>query len=279
MNDELQIFRGKDFVVSDNITIHCPTLSDICEYGEQKYFNMVSSLTSVGADLKWQLYDAGVDYTTVDDFELFSNILIKNLKLEDTSIIFGDLDFSKFGMFINTSNNEKCMAQEITIAHQYEKTYGKHNRLIKRIMKLFHIKPKFMEFQEKKQIIIDGYTYHVIVDYVRKVHGLHKNAQVPANESTKMILIEDAREEYLRNKDKEYNSNLFNLISAMVNSEGFKYNYDTVWNMKINTFLDSVSRIKKIKDAELLLQSGYSGYGISLKDIDKKQLNWLGELD
>ena len=49
--------------------------------------------------------------------------------------------------------------------------------------------------------------------------------------------------------------------------------------MKINAFMDSVKRISKIKNAELLLQSGYSGFGINLKEIkDKKQLDWLGEL-
>jgi len=43
--------------------------------------------------------------------------------------------------------------------------------------------------------------------------------------------------------------------------------------------MDSVKRISKIKDSNLLLQSGYSGYGINLKDVDKKQLDWLGELE
>ena len=49
--------------------------------------------------------------------------------------------------------------------------------------------------------------------------------------------------------------------------------------MKIYAFLDSVKRISKIKNAELLLQSGYSGYGIDLKTINDKQIDWLGELD
>ena len=102
---------------------------------------------------------------------------------------------------------------------------------------------------------------------------------MPANNSTKMVLIEDAKDELERNKNKKYTSQLKNLISAMINSEGFKYNHAQVWDMKINAFMDSVKRISKIKDANLLLQSGYSGYGINLKDVDKKQLDWLGELE
>ena len=65
----------------------------------------------------------------------------------------------------------------------------------------------------------------------------------------------------------------------MINSEGFKYNHDQVWGMKINAFMDSVKRIGKIKNADLLLQSGYSGFGVNLKEIDNKQLDWLGELE
>ena len=65
----------------------------------------------------------------------------------------------------------------------------------------------------------------------------------------------------------------------MVNSSGFKYTHTDVWDLKINAFMDSVKRIGKIKNAELLLQSGYSGFGISLKDINKKELDWLGELE
>ena len=56
-------------------------------------------------------------------------------------------------------------------------------------------------------------------------------------------------------------------------------NHTDVWDLKINAFMDSVKRIGKIKNAELLLQSGYSGFGISLKDINKKELDWLGELE
>ena len=94
-----------------------------------------------------------------------------------------------------------------------------------------------------------------------------------------MILIEDAREEMEANKNKEYHSTLKNLVSAMINSEGFKYNHSQVWDMKINAFMDSVKRIGKIKNAQLLLQSGYSGFGVNLKEINNKQLDWLGELD
>ena len=117
------------------------------------------------------------------------------------------------------------------------------------------------------------------MDYLRQVHIIKKDEKLPGNETTKMIRIEDDREEYERNKNKEYHSQLKNLISSMINHDGFKYNHSQVWEMKINAFMDSVKRISKIKNSDLLLQSGYSGFGIDLKKIEKKQLDWLGELD
>ena len=81
-------------------------------------------------------------------------------------------------------------------------------------------------------------------------------------------------------KDK---SELLELISTMTNIEGFKYGWMEVWDMKINAFLDAVARVQKIKNAFLLLQSGYSGFGIDLNKFTtsqkEKTLNWMGSLE
>lgn len=243
MNDELQIYRGKDFFVKEGITIHQPTLDEICDYGEKQYWSMIYTLTSVGADMKFQLFEIGIDYTEISDFQLFYSLLCKGLTQEQTSILFGDLDFSKFQLCQKKDSEDILM------------------------------------YDAENNIDIDEYTYMVIVDVLRKMHGLKRNNQLPANESTKQILIEDARDEYNRNKNINNPSQLKNMVSAMINSEGFKYNHDEVWNMKISAFMDSVKRISKIKNADLLLQSGYSGFGVNLKEIPNKQLNWLGELE
>ena len=244
VNDELRIYRGEDFVVSNHITIHQPTLGEICDYGEQEYYSMVYQLTYTPQSMKVQLWDMGKDYTTITPWELFYSILYKLFPQEKTSILFGDLDLTKFELM------EK----------------GEDGSIV------------LLQFIDDEPVIIDEFTYNVIVDYLRAVHNIVKDEKRPANETTKMILIEDEREEQKLNKIKEYHSQLLNLISSMINCEGFKYNHSNVWDMKINAFMDSVKRINKIKNADLLLQSGYSGFGINLKEVDKKQLDWLGEL-
>lgn len=248
VNDELKIYRGEDFIVSDYIKIHQLTLGEICDYGEQNYFSMIHSLTATPQSMKVQLWDMGIDYTTITAWELFYSILYKLHPTEKTSVIFGNLDLTKFQLMQREDDNSIFLYQSVE------------------------------DKSEIKEIIIDESTYNIITDYLRQSHGIHEDKRIPANETTKIILIEDDREEMERNKNKEYHSQLKNLISSMINSNGFKYNHTEVWNMKINAFIDSVKRISK-KNADLLLQSGYSGFGVNLKEIANSKLDWMGELE
>lgn len=245
INDELKIYRGEDFVVSEYIKIHQPSLGEICDYGEKSYYYMIYSFTATPQSMKWQLWKSGIDYTEITPYQLFYNFLYKLYSKERTSIIFGDLDFTKFQVKQRDDDGSVILCQVI----------------------------------DNVPVIIDEFTYNVIMDYLRQVHIVTKDESIPANNTTKMIFLEDAEEEYNRAKNQEYHSLFKNLISAMVNSEGFKYNHSQIWDIKINAFMDSVRRIPKIQNANLLLQSGYSGFGVDLKKIDKKQLDWQGELD
>lgn len=244
VNDELKIYCGDDYVVSKYIQIHQPTLREIVNYGEQQYYSMIYQLTATPQSMKVQLWDMGIDYTKITPYELFYLILYKLYSQEKTSIIFGNLDITKF----------------------YPRQREDNSILLYQVV-------------DDYPVVIDELTYFIITDYLRQVHSIPKDEKMPANETTKKILIEDDREEIEHNKNKKYHSQLKNLISAMTNSEGFKYNPFEVMDMKINAFMDSVKRIAKIKNADLLLQSGYSGFGVNLKEIPNKQLDWLGELE
>lgn len=245
INDELKVYRGSDFVVSKHIVVHQPSLNEICDYGEEEYYRMVCQMTATPQSMKVMLWDSNIDYTTITPFELFYRFIHNIYPQDKTSILFGELDFTKFQEMKRVDDDSIVLCQYIG----------------------------------EDEVVIDEFTYNVIMDYLRQVHIIQKDEKIPANETTKMILIEDDREEMERNKNKKYRSRLKNLISAMVNSEGFKYNHSQVWDMKINAFMDSVKRISKIKNADLLLQSGYSGFGINLKDVEQKQIDWIGELD
>lgn len=246
--DELKVYRGDDYTIKKGISIHQPTLNEICDYGERAYWNMIYTICSVPADMKWQLDELGIDYTKMSDWELFYNLLYRNITSKMTSIILGDLDLSQHKPIKNTETEEVSL------------------RLIDGDGNIV----AGSEFGE--------YSYICLTEILRKMHGLKRNDEVPANEITKQILIEDARDEFLRNRNKEWNSQLKNLVSTLINHEGFKFNHHNVWDMKINAFMDAVARVQRINNANLLMQSGYSGFGVDLKKINKEQLNWFGEL-
>ena len=271
--DELKIYRGSDIPITDKIIVTQPTIDQIIEFGEKRYFQAVHCLTGVGADFKWQLWDFyGIDYTQIDDFELFKKMIfrslsskkhiynelmehreeyeeqLKNIAEEDLaemlvnplSLILKDIDFADF--------------------EEYESDKS----------------PETILYDKEHDITIDRFVYARIVDAVRKIHGFKRNNEIPANEITKMDLIDDARDDAMMASKKPYKSVLKPLISALVAKTG-QLGSESIWNTKINMFFDSIKRINKIQDAELLLQGAYSGFA-SLKGVDKTRLDWTGEI-
>lgn len=270
--DDLKIYRGSDIPITDKIIVMQPTIDQIIEFGEKKYFQSVYTLTGVGADFKWQLWDYfNVDYTTIDDFDLFKLLIAKVLS-------------SKKHIHKQLMEHQDEYEEQLKDISEEELT----EMLVNPISLILNI--DFADFEEyesdknhetilydkEHDITIDRFVYAKIVDAVRKIHGLKRNNQLPANDITKMFLIDDAREEAMMNSNKEYKSVLKPLISALVVKTG-QLGSESIWNTKVNMFFDSIKRINKIQDAELLLQGAYSGFA-SLKGVDKDRLNWAGDI-
>jgi len=129
-----------------------------------------------------------------------------------------------------------------------------------------------------KLITLNESDYYEIVKYLRALHNLKRNDAVAGTKSCRMAFIEDAKMEYEAQLQEPRKSHLLPLISTMVNSNGFKRDDKAVWTMNIYAFMDSVKRVDKIRNSNLLLQSGYSGFGVDLKKIKKEELNYMGEL-
>ena len=271
--DDLKIYRGSDIQITNKIIVTQPTIDQIIEFGEKRYFQSVYCLTGVGADFKWQLWDYfGKDYTQVDDFELFKLMIWKSLS-------------SKKYIYKELMENQEKYEEELKKIPEEELAEMLVNPL-SLVLKNIDL-ADFEEYKSDKShetflydkehdITIDRLIYAQIVDAVRKIHGLKRNNQIPANEITKMDLIDDARDEAMMASKKPYKSVLKPLISALAVKTG-QLGSDSIWNTKINMFFDSIKRINKIQDAELLLQGAYSGFA-SLKGVDKTRLDWAGDI-
>lgn len=271
--DDLKIYRGNDVRITDKIIVTQPTIDQIVEFGEKEYFQAVHCLTSVGADFKWQLWDYfETDYTTIDDFDLFKKMIWKLLSSKKN--IYKELkenpeQYEEYTSKMTDEDWEELLFNPISLVlKDIDFADFKEYKTDK--------SPESILYDEEHDITIDRLAYARIVDAVRKIHGFKRNNEIPANERTKMDLIDDARDDAMMASKKPYKSVLKPLISALAVKTG-QLGSESIWNTKINMFFDSIKRINKIQDAELLLQGAYSGFA-SLKGIDKARLDWAGEI-
>lgn len=275
--DKFRLYRGLEIEINNRIKLKPPTLQEIVDedYGEKKYFNFVNLLCAVGADLKWQLDDAGIDYTKIDDFELFCKFIAPSIDKKTSKIVFNDdLDFSAMKVFYNEKIQDYVLVQKIHNIKEVE--VG--NKWLNKIRILFHKPIKTKVSEEQYEIKIDRLAYLRMVAALRYMHKTKRNDELPGNETTRRFFIEEAREDYEKAKNKDYKSQLFNIISTLVVTPGFKHDEKTVFDMNIVAFYDAVGRTQKVSQVDLLLQSGYSGFGINLKDIKKEELNKFADL-
>lgn len=236
--DELQLYFGDEYVINDHIKIHQPTIGEVVDYGEASYFSTVHTITAIPSDMKSQLWDMDLDWTELKDFELFM-MLSQTLTPDKTGLLFGDLDFSQLKPFQNNQNGNIVLANKET------------------------------------GVVIDEMIYLRIVNYLRKLHNIKPKVEKAFNKITKKILIEEDRQKILHSKDKPFKSYLLPLISAVKVKQG--YTKDYVKNMGFYEFFDDVARMQLINNADHLLSGVYAGT-IDMKKIDKKSLNWMGEL-
>ena len=236
--DDLKLYIGDDFIINDNIKIYQPKIRAIAEFGERDFFSVVHTVTAIPSDMKSQLWDMGLDWMEVDDFELFM-MLAQTLTPERTGILFGDLDFSKLRPFRNNQNGDIVLADKET------------------------------------GIIIDKMIYLRIVEYLRKAFNITPKIEKAKNKMTKRILIEEDRQKIKINKDKPFKSYLLPLISSVKVRQGYTKEY--VLNMGYVEFMNDVARLQVIHNADHLL-SGCYACTIDMKRINKAELNWMKEL-
>ena len=239
--DDLLLYFGDDYVINDYIRISQPTIGDLIDYGEAAYFSMVHTLTAIPSDLKAQLWDMGLDWCEVEDFELFM-MLSQTMTPDRTGILFGDLDFSKLRPFRNPQNDEIILADR------------------------------------EAGVIVDQLIYMRIVTYLRKLHNIKPKVEKAKNKRTKEALIEDDRRNREFNKDKPFKSYLLPLISSIKVRQG--YTRDYVRNMGLYEFFDDVSRAQIVYNADHLMSAVYAGtIDIKKQSFNKNELNWMRELD
>lgn len=233
--DELKLYFGDDIQINKYIKIHPPSVGEIVDYGEQEYYSMIHCLTAIPSDMKSRLFDIGIDYEEISDFDFFY-LMTRGLTIEQTSLLFYDLDFQSFEMFVDKDN-------------------GKHVMF-------------------NNNFVLDELAYLKIVKCLRTLHSIKPKVEKAANKTTKKILIDLDRQKIEKQKNEVYKSNLKPLISAMMRYPGFKYKSNELKECSIYEFLDTVQGSQIYTQSTALLQGMCSGM-IDTSKINKKEFDWM----
>lgn len=232
----LNLLFKREYAINQYIKIYIPTVKEVLEQ-EDEYYDMVSILTAMPIDMMVQLDDIGIDFTSINEYELFL-LLFEALRKKNTKLVFGDLDLSSFRTAINEQNGMVVLINEET------------------------------------GVKIDRAIHGQIASVLRKIHHIEKNNRKPANGEAKEYMIKRARDKMRRRKNRTTDSQLEGLIVALVNTEQFHYGFEGTQELSIYQFNESVRQVIKKIDYDNKMHGIYAGT-VSAKDLSQDDLNWL----
>ena len=234
MSTENLLYR-RDYPVTDSISVVIPTVGQILD-NEDLYNDVVSAFTAMPIDFMVQLDDAGIDFTTINAFDLFI-MLSEGLKKVDTSLVLKDINLSEFELCVNNQTK------------------------------------KLVLYNQESGIEIGRREHSQIASALRRINHLEKNRKKPGNDDAKQYMLERMRQKMKRHPRTEA-SQLEQLIVAMVNTEQFKYDFESVRNITIYQFNECVRQIVNKVNYDNRMIGVYSGT-VNVKELSQDELNWL----
>jgi len=232
------LLYARDIRVNDAISIHVPLVGEILD-AEDQYFEIISTVIATPYDMMVQLDDAGIDFTKITAFELFC-LVFSNIQSVDTSLVFGDLDLSVMQPALSPDTKELVLVDT------------------------------------ERNIAIDRAVHEQICQIIRKLLYIPKVEKKPANDEAKRYMLQRARKRLERRKRQEQDnkSQIEDIIIALVNTEQFSYNYETVRDLTVYQFYSSLQQIShKIKFDNTM--SGYYAGNVKFEDLKPEDRTWL----
>lgn len=232
----INLLYKREYPITDKIRIRIPTVGEVVEH-EEEYYQLVSALTAVPFDMMVQLDDIGVDFTKIDEYELFL-VLFNGIRNNDTSLVFGDMSIRNFETVVNTKTDQVVL------------------------------------YDRENDIIIDQGIQNQIASTIRRINHLEKTIKKAGNDEARDYLIKRERMKMKRRKSRMQFSQLEQLIVAMVNTEQFKYGYEEARDLTIYQFQESVHQIISKVDYDNLMGGIYAGT-VKASEISQDRLNWI----
>lgn len=231
----INLLYQRSYKINDWLSIAIPTVGEILDH-EDDYYSMISMLTAMPIDYMLPLDDAGIDFSQINEYELFL-LLFPSLQSMDTHLVFGDLDLRRFVMMQSEVNNQIILRDVVS------------------------------------GYVIDRAIHDRIAAALRTIHKIERNNKKPGNDEARKYMLERARIKARRRKRSEI-SQIEQMIVAMVNTEQFKYGFEEVRDLTIYQFNESTRQIIKKVEYEHRMTGIYAGT-IDAKSMSQDDLNWL----
>lgn len=261
--------------ITYGLTVHIPTVGEVL-HNEQEYLAISSSLVASPLSYMIQLDEMGYKlWDKMSDYELFTILFQKyamqmRLLEPDVNIEIGDetresLMRTKkvFSLILGDSN----IAYFRFIEENVEKTADIPDNTL--------IPPKGFFYNDKDKTIINEKIYVKMAETIRKINLYEYKKGRPANKSAKKYLFEKEKRKQKRQKNRQFPVYFENLVVAMVNNQGFKYDYEEVNELSLYKFNRSFQQISHNIKFSNTMRGIYAGTVDSSKLTDKSVLSWV----
>ena len=245
--DRLQMYFGKPYIinlegVNGSITVKMPTVGNVMMYGEKLFNETLSIFVTNTTSYRLALWDSGIDWNEISDFELFCMLYTK-LDKGAVDLMFDGIDFSKFKLQKTLVDN----TEQIVL------------------------------YDEEDDIEINEDVYQYMHQYLQEVFNIFPAEKITHSKTMKEMFIRKDRAEYERAKDDVKGSSIQALISSCVNHPGFKYKLNELTELGMCEFYDSVKRLQIYESSTALMKGMYSGFVDSSK-ISSDSYNFMKEI-
>ena len=244
--DSLKMYFREDYFVK-GIRIVEPTIGDILNMGESKFYSGLSPFLYNSTSIRVMLWDLPqrIDWCKVKDIEVFG-ILNKMTNTDNSAIrlLFPDYRIEHMQLMqLNEKNSNEC---------------------------------QLFLYDEENDFVLNESEYMEIAEYIRTLLNIHPKLETAKGKTTKQWMIDEDRMN-MAHRDEKNTSTLLPLISACINHPGFKYKLQELRDVGIYEFMDSVQRLQIYESTIALLGGSYSGFA-DMSKVPKEQFNFMREL-
>lgn len=249
INDLKALIDGGNYKVNQYITIYIPYIYEIVDFGEEQYFNLLNIFTRKPYDIAVELFDNGIDYQSITEWDLFFQIAPK-IPIELSCIIFGKINFQDFTQCVNKENGLKILVNRVD--------------------------PSFK---------IDEVLFNRIVSYLRYYHFISEKVEYDiGNSMAKKFLIDRMRRKQ-KKLLKDYQSGrrkkqslISNMIKYCITNYVLPYDLTIIKNIRLDELYEFYYLIIYNKERDNLIFGIYNGSIDTSKIKDKSVLNIIPDL-